>query len=434
MSVTNMTIGAATVTTSGATVAVKATSTANVRIAVSTNAGMTSPTYFGPVAPDATALMAKVAITGLAANTRHWFQAEHNSVLDTTYTGQFLTLPAASGSPASFIYGCGACAGGDSTTSTGSTLASNRVSNASIFSTIMTAGLAANWLGFVHLGDLHYYDLGSGSHGIAGAGSLSNYRRGIDDVLLQPNQHLLYHRIPWAYVMHDHDWCGNNTDSSGAGRANCLQVYREKIPHGTLQAGGTTHVMQSWQVGRVLNILTDDVTDRTNAADTTMLGATQLSQLDTILSASTAEALIWWMPDQWLAEAGNTYSWSNYPTEQQTVIDMLTDTGFINKMVMVQGDAHALAIDTGGNAPGGFPVLMCTSLDSDPSSTSYIFDTGRTRPARNQYGTVRVDDDGDVIAITLTGWRDTTAVMSYTHWIGASTQIRAGSPSHVLAL
>ena len=425
----------------GATTHTSATFVAKVdngplRILVADNAGMTSPATFGPETVDAQGV-AKVTATGLDPNTRYWWQVSDNGVTDTGTTGQFLTHPAAPGEPCSYIYGGASCAGaGGVGAASGSPLAADRISNAAVFDTIRQQGLADSWLGFVHLGDLHYYDLGSGLHGIAGGGSLANYRRAYDDVLLQPRQHQLYREVPWAHTFDDHDWGPNDSDGSIPGRPNALQAYRERVPHYDLQAGGATHIGQSWRVGRVLHVMPDTRADSDNTEDSTCLGASQLSWLDNLLTNSTADALVVWMSRQWLGEGADT--WGRYPREQADLVTLFGDTGFLGSMSMVCGDRHALGL-TGGatNDHGGFPVLQAASIDTSFPSSSLPgrFDIVPDRPGRGNYGTVRVDDNGTNLAVTLGAWRHGSLVGSHRYLaVGTATPITAGNPSHVLAL
>jgi hypothetical protein len=203
-----------------------------VRIAVADNEAMTGPTMFGPAAVDGDGV-AKVAATGLDADTAYWWQVEDNSVLDTSATGRFHTHPTV-GSRASFTIAVSACAGAGPVAPgvDGGELAADRVSNHAVFDRIREH----DPLMFVHLGDLHYYDLGSDSHGITGGASLANYRRSYDDVLAQPRQHQLYREVPLAYVWDDHDWGPDNSDGTHPGGPAAQVAYAERMPHMDLDA------------------------------------------------------------------------------------------------------------------------------------------------------------------------------------------------------
>src|SRR5690606_32811580 len=89
--------------------------------------------------------------------------------------------------------------------------------------------LSDDWLFFAHLGDLNYYNPGSGV--VVPDASLGTYRAGYDDVLAQPLQQRLYRELPWVYVWDDNESGPGNWDRTFEFKANAAQVYRERIPH-----------------------------------------------------------------------------------------------------------------------------------------------------------------------------------------------------------
>jgi GTPase SAR1 family protein len=85
----------------------------------------------------------------------------------------------------------------------------------------------------------------------------------------------------------------------------------------------------------------------------------------------------------------------------------------IGGIVMLSGDAHAVAIDDGTNSgyaaggAGGFPVIHAGALDRAPRSKGGPYSHGAF-PGGGQFGTLRVDDDGGPeVTVTLRGldWR-----------------------------
>jgi alkaline phosphatase D len=411
-----MVVGATT--PDGATFVTKVT-TGPVRVAVADNSGMSSPVFTASQAVDAQGV-AKVSITGLDPSTAYWWQVEDNSTLDTSVTGRFTTHPAL-GSHASFTIGVGFCAGAtpEYPGVDGGELAQSRVSNHPIFDTIREA----DPLMFVHIGDFHYYDLGSGSHGIAGGGSLANYRTSYDDVLLQPRQHQLYREVPWAYVWDDHDYGPDNSDGTLTDKANAQDAYRERVPHYPLDDADA--IYQSWQIGRVLFVAADSRSDRDPNSDPqgpskTMLGTAQKAWFENLLETSTAKALVWLMPSVWLHPDGSD-TWASFADERQELGAMLLEHGWAHRTVMVCGDRHAAAIDSGmGNDWGGFPVMISGSLDSSPSEgdVAGFYDVLPSTGGRNRYGTVTVTDLGTAIVVELTALDGTDALGS--HSLGIS--------------
>jgi hypothetical protein len=430
MSMVWMSVGA--VTENSARFAVRVT-TGPARVAVSTSPSMTSPAFSASTAVTASGT-AIVDVTGLAADTRYYWQVEDNSVLDTSVTGQFLTDPPL-GQPASFTVGVGGDAGltPQAPGVTGS--ATSRLSNHPIHDTIRLRALTEGWRRFCHIGDICYYDLGSGNHGLSSAATAAQYRTMWDDIYAQPRQHQLYREVPWVYVWDDHDYGPNNADSTSPGRANARTVYRERVPSYTLPAGtGNNPIYHSFQIGRVLFVASDSRSDR--VPDTTLLGAAQLAWLDTLLGSSTAAGLVWLMPNPWLGPSSD--AWGGFQAEQATIIDMLDGHGWLDRMVMVSADKHVNAIDSGragsgGELLGGFPNMVCASLDATPGSYTTQYDGGMW-PGRGQYGTVDVYDTGEQLTLSMTAWRGSRPLGWTYAAAGGITPAAAGPASHVLAL
>lgn len=411
MSVVNMVVGA---TTSDGATFVATVDTGPVRVAVATDEAVSSPVFTTSQAVDAQGV-AKVSITGLSPSTRYWWQVEDNSALDASVTGQFVTLPPA-GSQASFTVGLASCAGAspDFPGDAGGELAASRLSNSPIFDTIRTRALAENWLQFVHMGDLHYYDLENGG---SPDSTVANYRTAYDDVLSQTNQAGLYRDVAWGYVWDDHDFGPDNSDGTHPDKANAAQVYRERVPHHPLD--DLDGIWQSWQIGRVLFVASDVRFYRSPNSDPdgpakTMLGADQKTWLDGLLGSTPAEVLVWVMPSQWLGEGADT--WESFSTERDELVDLLDGHDWLRRTVMVYGDRHATGITSGAtNTWGGFPVLLAASLDSTPTPDPDPdrFDVLAESPGREQYGTVSVTDVGTAITVRLAAWRGPTELGSY---------------------
>jgi hypothetical protein len=80
---------------------------------------------------------------------------------------------------------------------------------------------------------------------------------------------------------------------------------------------------------------------------------------------------------------------------------------------MLSGDAHMLAIDDGTNSDyataggAGFVVMHAAALDRRGSVKGGPYSEG-TYPGGGQFGLVSIADDGDTIAVTLSGrtWKN----------------------------
>ncbi|MBB4935642.1 hypothetical protein F4561_006551 [Lipingzhangella halophila] len=374
------------------------------RLAVSESSDLSSPTYFGPDTATSDD-MVSIRATGLDADTRYHYAIEVDDTLDTDTTGTFRTHPR-QGERADFTFAMATCAGASPEYSgEGSVLAADRLSNHPVFDEIRRA----DPLFFAHGGDMHYYDLGSGSHGISGGGSLANYRRAYDDVLRQPRQHRLYRDVPLVYAWDDHDFGPNDSDRTASGRDNACEVYRERVPHYGLPAGsGANPIYQSFTVGRVLFLLSDvradrDPNDDPQGQSKTMLGAAQKAWMEQVLTANTgAQAMVWLTPSQWVSEHED--SWASFLHERNELVELFGDTGWLTRMCALSGDAHALSIDTGGgNRHGNFPIYQFSALDSGGTSGPAT-DTGPNLSGRGHYGLVRIRDRGHTIAVAGTGY------------------------------
>lgn len=414
MTVTNVWVGR--VAEDGARVRTKVTG-ASVQLLVSTNPDLTNPVVFGPVSPTAEGI-ATLTATGLDSSTQYHYAVEEDGTQNTTYPGKFRTLPAV-GAVASFTVTASGDAGlTPDYPGVGDVLAPQRMSNHPVFNTIMQRNPLMN----IHLGDMHYYDLGNTN--IVGAGTVTNYRRALDDVLLQPRQHHLYRTIPTVWVWDDHDYGPNNSDGTLTTKDNAAQVYREKVPSYDLPDTGA--IYHSWQVGRVLFIAWDVRYYRSpgsnpDGASKTMLGQAQKDWMRGILETSTARALVVISPVHWILTTSDDESWGSYATERQEIADMLADTGWTNRMVMLCADRHAAMLDSGANNDwGGFPTYGLSAMDATPHTDPYPFDVG-VNAARDQYGIIAVTDDTTDITLTTTAYRGGSALFS--HQLTVSTPI-----------
>lgn len=399
-----------------------------VRIVYSANADMSAPSFSASTAVDGQGV-AKVTVTGLTANTQYYWQVEDNGIVATSVTGQFRTHPTL-GTATSFSFAAAACSG-----QSGSPTVTDDVSDHEVFDTIRQHPVSPRF--FVHLGDLHYRNIS--------ANTPSLFRQAYDDVLsydgtlgTAARQAKLYRAMGLVYVWDDHDFGGDESDSTATAAPAAQSVYRERVPHYDLDSASA--IYQSFGCGRVLFICSDVRSARSPNTDPdgpskTMLGAAQKTWMETLLTTPgfDAQFLIWVMPSQWMGTSSD--SWDSFQTERDELVTMFGDLDWLDRMCIVSGDVHALAIDSGtGNTWGGFPVYQFASMDSQPQDApTNQYDTGPTLPGRNQYGTVHVHDNGGTVAVTGVGWRGTAAVMSHTSSIPLTSR-RRGSPSHVLAL
>lgn len=381
-----------------------------VRFAVATTASFTNAAYTASVAPDSG--VAKSLIAGLSPDTAYYYAPEVGGVLDTDTIGRFRTDPPL-GQPADVTIRAFSCAGDepDFPGVVGGELAPSRVSNSLGFVDVMSKPAART----IHMGDWTYYNLGSNAFGITGGGSLDNYRREFDDFLSQPHQRQLYLDAPLVLQNDDHEG-PNDHDASYDGLPNLRQAFRERVPHEPLTADGTLY--REFTIARTRYIVLDSRSGRSpnsmpDGPDKSMLGAAQRFRLQQTLATAREKALVifaasvWWEPDR-------ADGWASFQTEQRWLIDLINQYGWTGRVAIISGDVHSLGLDSGRNSPGGIPTATLAGIDSEYGQPLNHNSQGPTHPGRRQWGTIRVNDTGDHIAITISGYIQTQLWDSYT--------------------
>jgi phosphodiesterase/alkaline phosphatase D-like protein len=254
------------------------------------------------------------------------------------------------------------------------------------------------------------------------------FREEYDRVLTRPAQAALYQSLPFVYVWDDHDYGPNDGDRTSPTRTVAREVYRQYVPYYPTVAGdGDAPIYQAFTVGRVRFLLTDTRSNRDpdidpDLAGKSMLGDDQTSWLkQEMLDARGRYPLIVWLNSgPWIDVASDGKdTWGGFSTERQELANFVADNE-ITGMLMLAGDAHALAIDDGSNSDyssaggGGFPVFHAAPLDNHGSVKGGPYSEG-TATDSGQFGLVTVNDDGNQnVSVTLSGRNYTGAeVLSY---------------------
>jgi phosphodiesterase/alkaline phosphatase D-like protein len=363
-----------------------------VRLQVSQNENLT-PAVFSAAATTAAASgnTVKLTVQGLQPDTDYYYGIEVAGVLrtETVSRGRFRTFPLGK---SSFRVALGSC--GDF-----------RAPDQRVYEAIASE----RPLLFINLGDLHYSDTNSTV--------TEDYRVNYDNVLSHREQGALYRSMAMAYVWDDHDFSGNDSDTTSAGRDAARAAYRERVPHYPLTTGGS--VGQAFTIGRVRFIITDQRSASTPAAardnaSKTKLGTAQKAWFkQELISArdSGFPLIVWVCPDPWIgvATAGED-TWAGYTTERTELANFIRDNR-INNVVIVSGDMHGLAVDDGTNSDyatgGGAPltVLHAAALTSNGSLKGGPY-SGGVLPGTQQYGILEVyDNGGDSVACRFLGKR-----------------------------
>lgn len=400
----------------------------SVRLAVDTSEAMPAPSFTDAQTPTAQG-MVRFAVTNLT-NGRYFYQLETDSVLDGE-VGQFRTHPPlGQGNSDVLIAAAGDAGRTPDAPGVAGSLIPSRISNNPVHTLIADMH---DPLMFFMLGDECYYNIGSGETWPDGNGDpivlnddLDTYRRQYEDTFLQPHQAYLARRVAREHVWDDHEFGGGpdvGSDRTLPGRDNACLAYREWEPYEDLPApAGANPVYHHTQIDRTLYVFLDTRADRDPNDDPpsptkTMLGTAQRAWLDDLLTNSTAEALVIVSSSSWLGVGAD--SWASYEHEQAQLVQLFTDTGFIDRMVLLTANTHFLAIDDGSNNDhGGFPVYVFAPLDSSPTTSSaHDYPLGFQPAQSGQYGTLRVVDTGDTIQITGTGWLNDSIWNAHTHTV-----------------
>jgi hypothetical protein len=376
------------------------------RLAVSTSSLLTSPVFSTPVVSQAAAGNAvRLTVAGLAPNTPYFYAIELNGTLLPAYGGKFKTFPAPG--PAPFRFAFSSCGEWDNPQDA------------------YEAVRLEDPLFFIHMGDLHYED--------TDVDDPDPYRDNYTDILVESEEQSdLFRNVPTFYIWDDHDFSGNGSDRTNDGREAARQVYRERVPHFPLPAGGpNAAIYQSFDCGRVHFILTDLRSERDRDSDDddedkSMMGDVQKQWFkDQLLAARDAECpMIVWMSGVPLIQEGDDRdNWGSYATERTELLEFIRDQK-IQNVVVISGDMHALAYDDGRAtaeyvAGVRIPVFHAAALARSGSTKGGPY-SGGTSAGDGRYGTMDVSDNITAVGVTYRGRiadspTSVTTWMTYTH-------------------
>jgi len=303
----------------------------SVRIAISQRPDLTDPQYRdGRVLALADQQIVRARFADLRPDTRYYYAAEVNGSLDLFRTGELRTFPKG---PSDFTMAVAACA------RTGS--------NGAVFDSIA----AEQPLVYINAGDLHYANIDGDEPWL--------FRDALNRTLSSTSQSALYRSTSTAYVWDDHDYSGNDANQLSRSATAAETVYREFVPHYPLSAiANPRAIYQAFTAGRVRVLLTDNRATRTpqDESDTPnkyMLGPEQEQWLTAELTAAADidGVVVWVNPDPWIdppQEGGD--GWGGYTNQRQRIANTIADLGLNDRLVMLSGDAHMVALDDGSNS------------------------------------------------------------------------------------
>ncbi|HEX9229200.1 MAG TPA: alkaline phosphatase D family protein [Arthrobacter sp.] len=368
----------ATNTATTALVQAKVTNATSARLKVSTDPAGTQGVVYGPAATPSASGDVKLTASGLTANTRYYYRVAMTNaggeVLDTsTPVGRLKTAPSGA---SSFSFCFASCFNGTDTA-------------------VVDAVAARGDDMFMIIGDLYYAD-GSGT-------TAANFRT-------KHNQKILAYQSALAttntvYTPSDHD--GMNNDSTAGGDATAWTNWN--TVRSELWPAAASYY--SWTWGRVRFIVLDDrsfktIPSATDNSSKTALGATQKTWLKNTITAATEPVIVIAQSAPWIhpPEAGDD-GWNGYTTERTELANFFVASG--KKIVMLAGDMHAVAADSGVNSPGGVPLFHASPGEGTSSHKGGPY-TVPPYPASGQsatqYGRVVVTDTGAQISLTFSGY------------------------------
>ncbi len=394
------------------------------RLAVSKNAELTDPVYFGPALSDPAQFnVVEFHAEGLYPSTQYFYGVEVEGRLHRKLAGEFKTFPKPG--PASFTIAFASCGRTGSTLDTYDRIRENHP------------------LIFLHMGDFHYLDIHTNNPAVFAAA--------YNSVLASPQQADLYRTVPITYVWDDHDFAGNNSDGRAPAHPAAMRAYAAHVPHYPLVFPGPNGaVNQAFSIGRVKFIMTDlrsqrDDSRKRDGPDKSMMGPQQKAWFKKeLLDANGKYPLICWVSsDPWLGEPRTNYyhwirtnqygyfnhtnylerietrtnrnvvaddHWSVFATERREIADFIKNN-HIQGVCILHGDSHMLAADdgshsdfaTGGGAP--IPVMCAAPLDQASSIKGGYYSQGvyRVRPGEGGFGLLTVSDLNDRIDVAFSG-------------------------------
>jgi phosphodiesterase/alkaline phosphatase D-like protein len=373
---------AGNVSPTSATVSIRLNTTGvRVRLQVSQNENLTPAVFSGAITTTANnGNTVKLSIQGLKTDTDYYYGIEVAGVLrpETVSRGRFRTFPLGR---ASFRIAFGSC--GDF-----------RHPDQRVFDAMREE----RPLMFINMGDMHYSDTNSTDP--------NDYRLNYDQILSHDVQGPFYRSLAMAYMWDDHDFSGNDSDTTNIGRDSARAVYRERVPHYPIGPTGGT-IGQAFTIGRVRFIMTDLRSGATSpwtkeSSTKSKMGTAQKNwfKQELINARDGGFPLIVWVSTlPWIspAEVGAD-SWGGHATERTEIANFIRDNR-ISNVAMLSGDMHGLAFDDGTNTDyatgGGAPLILmhAAALTSNPSAKGGPYTVGPIVGGQ-QYGVLEVYDNG----------------------------------------
>lgn len=287
--------------------------------------------------------MKRISIKNLSPTTTYYYGITHPQTIPNSATmagdvGKF-TTPPVDGSRVNFTIAFGSCA-----------LTGSR-------SGMFSSALALNPVLFIHTGDFHYEDLDTLD--------VDERLQAYDMVMGSQAQRLLYMRTIFTYIWDDHDWLGNNQDSTNNEAATVAkESYSLGIPHyelGAIQTGAAVEEdrapkYQAFTIGTVRFIISDLRSESLKSTENfagQVYSTEQKNWLYNELSqAENYDFVVWVTSRPWTDpdEVGSD-SWGGFVNDRNELAFHIASTigAGPKNLLVLSGDNHMVAFDDGSS-------------------------------------------------------------------------------------
>jgi len=372
-----------------------------VRVAYSISPDLSSPSYSHRA--NTVRGAARVRLTGLTAGQTYYYAPYIDGVLYNSRVGTLKALPEGA---TSFTCCFASCA---------------ESNNHVVHTTIKD--LAPDF--FIHMGDFHYGDLD--------ARDVGPHEAMYDTQLAQSHPLGLFENVPLFPMFDDHEY-GDTTQAllgvNSRERRFSVAAFRNRMPVWAFEENQRLpigSVYYGFTVGRLRVLMLDCMSARspvaaTDNASKSMLGTAQKAWFKAQMLAAEAAglAICIMSPKPWIGATGSE-GWEGYSTERAEISQYIADEGLGNRVMMLNGDMHGLAIDSGANSDyssgGGaaIPVMVAAALDRAASVKGGPWDIGLAATQRGQFGRMAVTDTGGATISVVWQARNHSGAILFSH-------------------